>query len=196
MDGEVVEDLIGGESLTVTDRDVTLSGRLTDGSEFTYALNGSSIPRKGHFFSQDATLTVTPVDGTPIIPGDVNLDGQFNADDIIQVLAELKFEIGVAATFAEGDWNAAPNAGFIYESGVGPPPRDGFFNTADIIAALAAGHYEKGPVLAAVLPAEDLNNIPEPSTISLLIASGLTFVTLRLRSCKTITYRIHDNECV
>ena len=104
------------------------------------------------------------------------------------MVAAGKFETGEPAAGAEGDWNNAPNAPFTYETG--PPPGDGFFNSVDIIAALAAQHFEQGPVRAA-LQAEGVKNIPEPSTISLLIAGWLILFLsrtrqLRGRTCGTV----------
>ena len=85
----------------------------------------------------------------PISPGDSNLDKQFNTDDVVVVLSGNKFEKDEDATWAEGDWNGAPDAGFLY--GGDPPPGDNRFTTLDIVAALGSGNYETGEIqLAAV----------------------------------------------
>ena len=84
----------------------------------------------------------------PIIPpGDSNLDGQFDANDIILALGHGKYETGEFATWGEGDWNGAPNPNFTISGGT-PPPGDGFFTSADIILALATRHYEQGTYAA------------------------------------------------
>ena len=58
------------------------------------------------------------------IAGDSNLDGAFNALDLVAVLRGGKFETGEAASWAEGDWN-----------------RDGVFNKTDIVLGLSTGCY-------------------------------------------------------
>ena len=57
-------------------------------------------------------------------PGDANRDGQFDQEDIVQVLQAAKYLTGESATFAEGDWNV-----------------DGVFDQLDIVAALQADNY-------------------------------------------------------
>jgi hypothetical protein len=52
---------------------------------------------------------------------------------------------GAAATWGEGDWDAAPVAGGVPGN---PPTGDGTFNQLDIIGALAPGHYLTGPYAA------------------------------------------------
>lgn len=54
------------------------------------------------------------------IPGDVNRDGLFDRFDVVQVQQAGKYQSGVRATWAEGDWNA-----------------DGYFDNRDLMAALA-----------------------------------------------------------
>ena len=71
-----------------------------------------------------------------IRPGDANLDREFSTADVVAVLAANKFEKDVDATWAEGDWNAAPNDANTYATG--PPAGDGRFGTLDIVATLAA----------------------------------------------------------
>lgn len=58
LDGVLLADVIEGETFTIFDRDVTLSGLLDDGSAFSFDLNSESDFRRD-FFSSDATLTVT-----------------------------------------------------------------------------------------------------------------------------------------
>ena len=60
LDGSELEGLIVGEPFTITNRDVTLSGLLADGSPFSFELN-STESDISDFFSRDATLRVTLV---------------------------------------------------------------------------------------------------------------------------------------
>jgi len=54
------------------------------------------------------------------ITGDANRDGLFDRFDVVQVQQAGKYQSGVRATWAEGDWNA-----------------DGYFDNRDLMAALA-----------------------------------------------------------
>ena len=81
LDGVPMDNLVEGQTFTVLDRDVTLSGVLADGSAFSFDLN-SEVDR-GVFIDQfepGATLTVTL---TPeLLLGDCNLDGVVNFLDV------------------------------------------------------------------------------------------------------------------
>ena len=80
--------------------------------------------------------------------GDANLDGQFSTDDLVQVIQIGKYEKGLDAGWAEGDWDG-----------------DGKFSSNDLVFALSDGGYEQG--LRAAVSA-----VPEPSS-GVLILSGL-----------------------
>ena len=58
--------------------------------------------------------------------GDVNLDGQFDSDDLIRVFQSGKFEDNIAnnAKWSEGDWNC-----------------DGDFTTEDLVTVFQAGTF-------------------------------------------------------
>ena len=60
-------------------------------------------------------------------PGDANLDGRFDQQDIVQVLQGGKYRTGETATFEEGDWSG-----------------DGVFDQLDVVCALQTGGYLKG----------------------------------------------------
>lgn len=66
------------------------------------------------------------------LPGDANLDGQFDQRDIVQILQANKLSTGRGdggpAVWEEGDWTG-----------------DGVFDRFDIIAANLAGLYLQGP---------------------------------------------------
>jgi hypothetical protein len=81
--------------------------------------------------------------------GDVNLDGQFNSSDLVEVLSGGQYEDAVAlnSVWETGDWNG-----------------DAEFNTSDLVFALAQGGYEAGPRAATLAVA-----VPEPATCLLLL---------------------------
>lgn len=93
IDGTLLNNMQTGQSVTITDRDVNLSGVLTDGEAFSFDLNPDfDIFNQQGYVSADATLTVTLV--APVILGDVNQDGVVNFLDIaafIAVLARSEF---------------------------------------------------------------------------------------------------------
>ena len=64
LDGELLE-LAVGDTLTITERNLTLSGLLADGSAFSFDLNTSQSRFNDDLFDRDATLTVTRVSSVP-----------------------------------------------------------------------------------------------------------------------------------
>ena len=78
--------------------------------------------------------------GARLQAGDADQDLDFDQIDLVQVAVAAKYLTGQAATWGEGDWNAAPGGS------VGSPPvGDGIFNQIDIIAALSNDLYLTGP---------------------------------------------------
>lgn len=69
-------------------------------------------------------------------PGDANLDGVFDTDDLLDVFAESRFEDGIVnnATWATGDWNC-----------------DGEFDSNDLLDAFAAGRFLASSAVAAAV---------------------------------------------
>lgn len=65
--------------------------------------------------------------------GDADMDLDFDQFDLILALQADKYLTGQYATWGEGDWNGAPGG-----SPGNPPPGNGLFDQADIIASLAA----------------------------------------------------------
>ncbi len=61
------------------------------------------------------------------LPGDSNLDGRFDTQDLVQILQIGEYEDGIPgnSTWTEGDWN-----------------QDGDFDTGDFVLALQQGNYE------------------------------------------------------
>ena len=82
--------------------------------------------------------------GNPALQaGDADMDLDFDQLDLVQVSIAGKYLTGDAATWGEGDWDQAPGG----EQG-SPPAGDGLFNQLDIISALNADVYLKGPYAA------------------------------------------------
>ena len=97
IDGMPVSNLQSGQTVTITERDMTLSGVLSDGEPFSVDLrtdsDGFFIGLFDDFFSPYATLTVTLE--VPFLLGDVNQDGVVDFFDIaplIDVLSSVSFQ--------------------------------------------------------------------------------------------------------
>ena len=73
------------QAFTINNRDVTLTGRLTDGEQFSFRLNSVNVGNGE--FSPNATLTVTLE--MPFIFGDVNQDGTVDFLDITPFISLL-----------------------------------------------------------------------------------------------------------
>jgi len=94
IDGALIDDLSPGETRTISGTPngfsfppVTLSGMLTDGSEFFYTLNPFSLAAGGDVFEPGSTVTVTLV--SPTVLGDVNRDGVVDFLDISPFIVAL-----------------------------------------------------------------------------------------------------------
>ena len=93
IDGVELDSLQPGQALTITDRDVMLSGVLDSGEQFNYVLHLFRDPDRG-FFDIGATVTVTLGSPGAILLCDVNQDGLLNFLDIapfIEILAANTF---------------------------------------------------------------------------------------------------------
>ena len=87
VDGVVLDTLQFGQAVTITDRDVTLSGVLDDGEPFSFDLNSvSSFPND--FFEPGATLTVTLT--APFMLGDCDQNGVVDFADIPSFIGILQ----------------------------------------------------------------------------------------------------------
>ena len=75
-----------------------------------------------------------------LLAGDANSDYYLDPADLIQALQSGKFETGLAASWAEGDWNGGPGG----ELGA-PPPGNGVFDGADLVALFLTNQYAQGP---------------------------------------------------
>ena len=93
----------------------------------------------------DTFSDVTPADQPRIVvlqAGDADQDFDFDQLDLVQVQVAAKYLTGLAATWGEGDWDAAPGG----ETG-SPPLGNGLFDQFDVIAAQQGALYLAGPVL-------------------------------------------------
>ena len=117
---------------------------------FDVAINGivedaSGMGNHGELIN-DATLVLDDFllpagDQVPVLfAGDADMDLDFDQLDLVQVQIAAKYLTGQAATWGEGDWNAAPGG-----AQGEPPAGNGRFDQLDIIAALGPGHYLTGP---------------------------------------------------
>ena len=93
LDGSPIAGLAAGETLTIMQRNVTLSATLTDGSSFETDLNsnfGGFSSSNPDGASADATITITIVEApVPVLLGDVNLDNAVNFSDIAPFISLL-----------------------------------------------------------------------------------------------------------
>ncbi len=87
---------------------------------------------------------LAPRPGGPVLfAGDADQDLDFDQLDLVRVQIAAKYLTGLGATWGEGDWDGAPGG----KPGE-PPPGNGRFDQLDIIAALGANTYLKGPYAA------------------------------------------------
>ena len=112
IDGVPVNGLVIGSAFEIVNRNVTLSGTLSDGSTFSNLLDSTTpvgaldfgpfdsladLQAVPGFASSGSTITVTLVQGVPLpVLGDVNLDGVVNFLDIspfISVLSGGPFQV-------------------------------------------------------------------------------------------------------
>lgn len=78
LDGVALAGLTPGDQVEITERDVTLSGLLADGSAFSIDLNSVEEPFGPDFVSPEALLTVTFS-----LAGDFNYDGNVDGRDFL-----------------------------------------------------------------------------------------------------------------
>jgi hypothetical protein len=127
QDGVLITETVTASSNTLS---VALGGDLT----------APDYPdNNGHI----SALILSIAGGTALQPGDADQDLDFDQLDLVKVQVGAKYLSGTAATWGEGDWNGAPGG-----SPGSPPAGDGLFDQVDIIAALGAGWYLKGPYAA------------------------------------------------
>lgn len=94
LDGMPIPGLATGSTVTINQRDVTLTGILTDGSAFDYELNSVRTTPPSDYLDMNSILTVTLV-----CPADINGDGTTVVGDILDFLGFW------SASDPRGDWN-------------------------------------------------------------------------------------------
>ena len=109
---------------------------------------------------------------TQLQPGDADQDFDFDQLDLVAVQVAAKYLTGQAATWGEGDWDAAPGG----QLG-SPPLGDGVFNQLDLVAALRENLYLTGPYAARRSTAE-MQTIPEPGSIYLVTLAIIGLLTV------------------
>lgn len=94
------------------------------------------------------------------LPGDSNLDGIFDSDDLTLAMVAGEFEDRIAgnSTWSDGDWNL-----------------DGEFDTTDIRLAFEANRFVR------VSPTSMVSTVPEPSTHALAAVGLLLLLRMRRR---------------
>ncbi len=92
------------------------------------------------------------------VPGDVDGDGAFLANDLVRIFSEGRYENSLVgdARWMSGDWNG-----------------DREFNSGDLVTAFAAGRYEKPSIFTPVAA------VPEASSVTLLGAGLITLAGWR-----------------
>ena len=149
------------------------------------------LPVLTNEYLESQELFTTLVPGI-LQPGDANQDYVFDQMDIVQVQAAGKYLTGEKMSrrvaWQQGDWNGGPG-------GVpGAPARgDRFFDQLDIVAALQSGVYLSGPyaaqntndtMAAGNFSEIDFVNVPEPSTIFMLIVATIGILNMRRPTCR------------
>lgn len=113
--------------------------------------NDNAINHRAHALIIDGQLQWDP--RLVRTPGDANLDGLFDSDDMVQVFTAGFYETGEFAYWWEGDWND-----------------DGRFDSSDMVAAFQTGIYEQQRAASLV---------PEPSAIALFSIGLLCMIRRR-----------------
>jgi hypothetical protein len=132
-----VNNWLGRSNWTV---DANFAGTYDEFRMYDYALTDNQV--LGNFEAGPEVINAPDVE--PVLqPGDADQDYDFDQLDLVKVQIAAKFLTGQSATWGEGDWNGAPGG----KQG-DPPPGNGRFDQLDIIAALTADMYLKGPYAA------------------------------------------------
>ena len=136
--------------LTVSDLDLLDEQIRSDSPDTTF-----DVDDNGSVDEADLSYWIVQLNNTWM--GDADLDGEFNSNDLVSVLAAGQYESGMVgnASWDSGDWNA-----------------DGDFTSEDLVVALTDGGYERGP-------RTDTKAVPEPNSVAALIVGGLAILYIR-----------------
>jgi hypothetical protein len=131
-------DVNGNGELDAQDIDLLSQAVRSASDELFFDLSGDGIVNP-----DDRAMWVTQLRHSYF--GDSNLDGTFDSQDLVDVLAAGQYEdqVPLNSGWASGDWDG-----------------DGEFKTQDFLLAMAEGGYETGPRPAL--------SVPEPSSLQLL----------------------------
>ena len=94
----VLGDFNGNGERDPADIDLMTDQMLSNNPDLAFDLNGDQSVnfRDRHIWVEELTNTYI---------GDSNFDGRFNSSDLVLIFAAAKYESGIAATWAEGDFN-------------------------------------------------------------------------------------------
>lgn len=149
----------GGETLTLVDSAGAIIQQfayddgwfgITDGDGYTLEFVDPTNPDLDAWSRASSWLASSRLNGGPgvpaAIPGDTNLDGEFNSADLLAAFQSGEYEDTTRgnSTWAEGDWN-----------------RDGDFTTADFVYIFTWGGFRSQQLaaLAAALDETDVDQI-------------------------------------
>ena len=145
---------------------------------------GAPFEGQANYFAMQVT-TRPDTTMTSLRAGDADQDLDFDQLDLVQVQIAAKYLTGQAATWGDGDWDAAPG-GHVGS----PPPGDGMFNQLDIITALRAGTYLTGPY-ASVQP--DGQQIDGPASLVYNASTGEVAIDTPANSLEATIDSVFDS---
>ena len=135
-----IVDPFGNSDLTLDMNDDAMSDHLWSFLPgWTARTSGVHYAVVSGFGDSTGTFDLVWLAGTPI-PGDANLDGEFNSTDLVRVFQAGEYEDAIESNSAwsDGDWNG-----------------DGEFDTSDLVVAFQAGYFEQGPPAVAAAAVVD-----------------------------------------
>ncbi len=164
-------ELISSETIEGVVGDVDSSGQVDIG-DIDALSNAIFTQDTSPVFDLDRSSTVDLEDLSFLVEGvlntwigDVDLDGEFNTRDLVDLFQRGEYEdkLSQNSTWSDGDWNA-----------------DLEFTSSDLVSAFQSSGYERGPRAAVA--------VPEPDALCLLM--GMLIVATAIRSLRG-TSRYH-----
>jgi autotransporter-associated beta strand protein len=170
--------LIVGEGVDAGElRSALQAGRNGGNWDGTAGITSSAVGASG----TRAVGYVLGADGAAVVafaaPGDVDLNGEINAFDLVKINASATFGNGQPAIWSQGDFNY-----------------DGFTNALDLVSINASGVFGQGSYLplasAPVAPSGLVSAVPEPGSVGLLVGAAAVagqLVRRRARATRSST---------